>query len=109
MVEAMETALPGSADLAARLLDAFAAEAGARFAGLDPGGRSRVLRAMCADEAAEVRDIADRVLLFSLGGTYSEWTGFDRSARELHTPPAVWGEMGYHGPVVAHPDYRDGL
>lgn len=109
VVEAMEMALPGSADLAARLLDGFAGEVGARFADLDPAGRSRILRAMCTDEGAEVREIAESILLFTLGGTYSEWTGFDRTARELHTPPAVWSEIGYHGPVVAHPDYRDGL
>jgi hypothetical protein len=44
-------------------------------------------------------------MLFSYGGTYSEWTGLDRREGTLD-PPRAWRDMGYHGPVDGHPDYR---
>lgn len=110
VVELIELALPGFTDLIATLFDAYAAEAspGASFAGLDHAGRGRVMRTMSEDPSPDVRDAVDAVIVFAFGGTYSEWTGFDRETRTLE-PPAVWADVGYHGPVVAHPDFRDGM
>lgn len=97
--------LQGFADMIASLLNAYAAERGAEsFAGMDIDGRIAVLRAMASEEIADLRDAADALFVFTYGGMYSEWTGFDREARHL-TAPAAWARVGYHGPVPGHPDF----
>lgn len=106
VVELVERALPGFVDLVAALLNAYAAELGGAFASLDAAGRSEALRRMSADEAQDIRDAADALVLFTFGGIYSEWTGLDRAARRLRAPES-WGAVGYHGPVHGHPDYRE--
>jgi hypothetical protein len=110
-VELIELALPGFVDLITALLDAYAADvvAGARFVDLDDAGRGAVFRAMSSDESQDVRDAIDAVFVFCLGGTYSEWSVYDRTARALRSAPPMWSVVGYDGPVVAHPDYRDGM
>ncbi|HEX9697696.1 MAG TPA: gluconate 2-dehydrogenase subunit 3 family protein [Actinomycetota bacterium] len=100
--------LEGFADMIAALLDAYAAErAGGPFKDLDPAERIAVLRAMASEEIQDLRDAADAVFVFSYGGMYSEWTGFDRQQRALRVP-AAWARVGYDGPVLGHPDFRTG-
>lgn len=108
VVHSLELALPGFVDLIAALLDATAMEAdpGKPFVDLDHAGRTAALRALSSDEAQDVREAADALLVFSFGGMYSEWSGYDRASGEL-TPPAVWEEIGFHGPSLGHPEYRE--
>lgn len=102
-----EQYLTGFADVIAALLDAYAADAGgASFAALDADGRRRALRAMAADESADVRDAADALFTFAYGGMYSEWTGLDRPRRRLR-PPAAWERVGFHGPSRGHPAHAE--
>jgi gluconate 2-dehydrogenase subunit 3-like protein len=108
VVEALDRYLPGFVDLAATLLDAYAMDVrpGASFAELTLEERTRVLRAMCLEESPDMRDIVDGLLVFTYGGTYSEWSGYERETRDL-SPPAAWAAMGFHGPSDGHPDYRE--
>jgi Gluconate 2-dehydrogenase subunit 3 len=103
----LEQNLPGSIDMLAALLDAYAMEvrADTRFAELSPDERSAVFRAMSTDDSQDIRDVVDALLVFTLGGTYSEWSGYDRATGEL-TAPKAWAASGFHGPVPGHPDYR---
>ncbi|MBI4259116.1 MAG: gluconate 2-dehydrogenase subunit 3 family protein [Actinobacteria bacterium] len=107
VVENMELYLPGFVDLVAALLDAYAAgvRPGAAFAELDPAERDRVFREMGAEESQDLREALGAVLVFTLGGVYSEWTGYDRATGHLR-PPAAWGAMGFPGPAPAHSSYR---
>lgn len=107
VVHSIDLALPGFVDLIAALLDATAMEIdpGKPFIQLDAEDRTRALRTLSSDEAQDVREAADALLIFSFGGMYSEWTGYDRDTGDL-TPPAVWREVGYHGPSLGHPEYR---
>lgn len=108
VLEQVEMALPGFVDLMAALLDATAMElSGAPFSGLGVPGRLEVIRALSSDEAQDVREAADVLLIFAYGGMYSEWTGYDREARSLERP-ATWDEVGFHGPSLGHPDYGGG-
>lgn len=106
--DALEAMLPGSTDLLAALLDASATEIGsdAGFAALPPDDRARVLRAMLSEEIADVRELAEAVLLFGFGAIYSEWSGYDRETKTL-TPPAAWDAIGFGGPSEGHPEYHD--
>jgi hypothetical protein len=107
VVDALDRFLPGFVDLAATLLDAYAADvrAGASFAELTLPERNEVLRAMSLEDGADMRDIIDGLLAFTYGGMYSEWTGYDRATRTLQ-PPRTWEALGFHGPSDGHSDYR---
>ena len=108
VVASVELLVPGYADLLATLLDAFAADvrSGARFVDLDPDERRQVLRSMSSEDAGDIRDAVDALLVFAYGGMYSEWTGYHREARTL-SPPEVWTAMGYGGPSDGHPEFRE--
>ncbi len=103
----LEQNLPGSVDMLAALLNAYAMDvrAGASFAELVPEERGAVFRAMSTDESQDIRDVVDAIIVFSYGGTYSEWSGYDRATGSLKAPPS-WAAAGFHGPVHGHPDYR---
>jgi hypothetical protein len=107
VAELLEKSLPGSVDMLAALLNAYAMDvrAGAGFAELSLEERSRVFRTMSSDDSQGIRDVVDALLVFSFGGTYSEWSGYDRASRSL-TAPRAWAAAGFHGPVHGHPDYR---
>jgi hypothetical protein len=109
VAHSIDTFVPGFVDLLGSLLDAFAADIrpGVAFAELTVDERTRVLRLMCEEEGGDLRDIVDALLVFTYGGMYSEWTGFDPKTRVLR-PPAAWDDMGFAGPVAGHPDYRQG-
>lgn len=105
----VEQALPGYIDLIAALLNAYAAEAsGSEFVSLDEDGRRAVLRSMSKDESQDIRDAVDAIVVFTLGGMYSEWTGFDKEKRVLRAP-ASWGAVGFHGVSLGYPDFREGF
>jgi hypothetical protein len=110
VVEAIELYLPGFVDLLATLLDAFAADVRSRaaFTELSNEERSEVLRAMSKEESADMQDIVDGLLVFTYGGFYSEWTGYERTSRTL-SPPRAWADIGYQGPSHGHPEYREGI
>ncbi len=103
----LEQNLPGSLDMLAALLNAYAGEvrADTSFVELTIEERGKVFRAMSTDESQDIRDVVDALLVFTFGGTYSEWSGYDRATGNLKAPPA-WAAAGYHGPVYGHPDYR---
>jgi len=107
VAHAVELATPGFVDLIAILLDAFATDvrAGAAFAELSLAERGEVLRLMTNGETQDLRDAVDALLVFTYGGWYSEWIGFDRGTGTL-MPPDVWATLGYHGPVDGVADYR---
>jgi len=110
VVQAIELYLPGFVELLATLLDAFASDvrSGARFAELTQDEREKVVRAMAGEESADMQDIVDALLVFTYGGFYSEWTGYDRQSRTLD-PPRAWAEVGYQGPSLGYPEYREGI
>jgi gluconate 2-dehydrogenase subunit 3-like protein len=103
----LEQNLPGSLDMLAALLNAYAGEvrSDTPFVELSPDERSAVFRAMSTDESQDIRDVVDALLVFTFGGTYSEWSGYDRATGDL-TAPAAWAAAGFPGPVHGHPDYR---
>ena len=68
--------------------------------------RREVFRAMSKEEAPDMRDIIDGLLVFTYGGMYSEWTGYDRGTGRLERP-AAWDHVGYGGPSDGHPQYRE--
>jgi hypothetical protein len=105
--DAFESVLPGATDLLAGLLDAYAADAGAAgFTSLDADARAGVLRTMLADPSADVREMAESILLFGYGALVSEWSGYDRATKTLKRP-AMWDTLGFGGPVEGYPEYRD--
>jgi hypothetical protein len=110
VAEAIEQYLPGFVDLLGTLLDAYAADvrAGAAFVSLTADERSQVLRAMCREEGPDMQDIVDGLLVFTFGGMYSEWTGFDRATGTLE-PPQVWASIGFGGRSDGYPEYRQGI
>ena len=107
VVEQLDKLTPGLPDLVGALLDAFAADVrpGASFVQLDLEDRGRVIRAMGEEEAQDIREAVSAIFVFTLGGAYSEWSGYDRTSGRLD-PPASWTDLGYPGPVLGHPDYR---
>jgi hypothetical protein len=107
VAEAIDAAFPGFVDMLALLLNAFAADvrSGAQFLELDADERGEVIRAMAREESQDMKEIVGALFLFTYGGMYSEWTGFDRSTGALRAP-AVWKELGYRGPVRGNPEYR---
>ena len=110
VVEAIEQFLPGFVDLLATLLDAFAADVrpGVAFRELNAGERTEVLRAMSREESPDMQDIVDGLMVFTYGGFYSEWTGYDKGSKTLR-PPDAWSRMGYRGPSLGVPEYREGI
>ncbi len=110
VVEAIDGFLPGFVDLLTTLLDAYAADvrSGASFLELNPDERRGVLRLMSLEENPDMRDVIDGLLVFTYGGMYSEWTGYDRATGAL-TAPAVWESIGFLGPAKGHPDRREDL
>ena len=109
VVALVDQSLPGLIDMVAALLNAYAAEVRpVPFAELSIDERSRVIRTMSTDDSQDIRDAVDAILVFTFGGLFSEWTGYDRATRRL-TPPASWKAAGFHGPVHGHPDYRIGI
>jgi hypothetical protein len=109
IADALESVLPGAVDLLAALLDASAAEQGGvdGFAAMPADGRAQVLRAMLREPVADVRELAESILMFGAGAIFSEWSGYDRPTRAL-TPPSVWTRIGFGGPSLGHPEYLDG-
>ncbi len=107
VTDSIEAAFPGFVDMLAMLLDAYGSEvrAGARFAELTLEERGRVLRSMAREETQDMQELVGALFLFTYGGMYSEWSGYDRSNGEL-LPPAVWEDLGYRGPVPGNPGYR---
>jgi hypothetical protein len=107
VVEQLDKLTPGLPDLIAALLDAYAADVrpDTPFAELDLEERGRVIRAMGEEEAQDVREAVSAIFVFTLGGTYSEWPGYDRTTGRLD-PPASWTDIGYPGPALGHPIYR---
>jgi hypothetical protein len=108
VVEQLEKLTPGLPDLIGALLDAYAADVrpDASFVQLELEERGRVIRAMGEEEAQDVREAVSAIFVFTLGGTYSEWSGYDRTTGRLD-PPASWTDIGYPGPVLGHPVYRE--
>jgi hypothetical protein len=107
VVEQIEATFPGMVDLLEVLLNAFASDVvpGTEFGDLSIEDRQQVLRIMSSDESQDVVECVDALLVFTYGGVYSEWTGYDRATGRLD-PPAAWAEVGYPGPSRGHPEYR---
>ena len=107
IVHQVEGIMAGFTDLIATLLDAYAAgvRSDAGFASLSPDQRRLVLRTMYGDDSQDVREIVDTIQVFAIGGMYSEWARYDPETRRLERP-AVWDDVGYHGPADGIPDYR---
>jgi hypothetical protein len=107
VVRSVEGFLPGFVDLLTTLLDAYAPDVrpGARFAELDQDERRRVLRIMSEEDAPDLQDCIDGLLIFAYGGMYSEWTGYDRATGRLAWPEA-WSDIGHLGPSDGHRSYR---
>jgi hypothetical protein len=110
VVDLIEQSFPGFVDLIAALLNAYSMEvkAGAPFAELSPEERTTVLRNMSTDDSQDIRDAVDALLVFTNGGSYSEWSGYERATGKISAPP-TWAHVGFHGPVHGHPDYREGV
>lgn len=108
VVEALDRFVPGFVDLAGTLLDAYAVDVrpGASFIDLTPEERTQVLRVMSLEDNADMRDVIDGLLMFTYGGMYSEWSGYDRETGTLQ-PPRAWQALGFQGPSDGHPDYRE--
>jgi len=108
VADSIDAAFPGFVDMLAMLLDAYGGEvrAGARFAGLTLQERGQVVRSMAREETQDMQELVGALFLFTYGGVYSEWTGYDRTTGRLD-PPAVWEELGYRGPVAGNPGYRE--
>jgi hypothetical protein len=107
VVEELEGALEGSVDFLATLLNAYAASVrdGSTFVDLSREERSRVIHEMSSDPSPDIHEAIDSILIFTLGGMYSEWTGYDRTTGELKSPD-VWRDMGFRGPKRGVPGYR---
>lgn len=107
VLDSLERFVAGFGDLLVTLLDAYAGDvrAGAAFTELDVAERQRVLRAMSMEASGDMADVVEGLLVFTYGGMYSEWTGYDRATRTL-TRPRAWDDVGFAGPVRGHPVYR---
>lgn len=103
-LQQLELFLPGFPDMAAALLNAYAAgvRPGATFIELTTDERVQVFRDMSADDAQDIREALDAIVLFAAGGTYSEAGG--KAGR-----PPTWDDVGYPGPSDGYPEYREGI
>jgi len=103
--DGLELSMGGASDLLAALLDGAATERGASdFVSLDEPGRLAVIRAMLSEEIADIRELAEAILVFGFGAVYSEWSGYRTGTLE---PPRVWKTIGFGGPALGYPRYRD--
>lgn len=86
-----DTAIPGFPLLVVGLLDAFASDIapGKRFAELSEDERSEVFELMMKEEAADIQDVLDGLMLFTMGQNYTE----NHPGHE-----EIWKRIGYHGP-----------
>jgi hypothetical protein len=75
---------------------------GAAFTELTAEERIQVFRDMSADESQDIREALDAIVLFAVGGTYSEAGG--KGER-----PPTWEDVGYPGPSDGYPEYREGI
>jgi hypothetical protein len=107
VADMLEQGLPGITDMIAALLNAYASEIsmGTPFTELSHEDRGKVFRAMSNDESQDIRDAVDALIVFACGGTFSEWSGYDRATGNV-TPPATWAAVGFPGPSHGHPNYR---
>ncbi|MGH2726776.1 MAG: gluconate 2-dehydrogenase subunit 3 family protein, partial [Actinomycetota bacterium] len=107
VVDLIEQSFPGFVDLIAALLNAYAMDviAGASFAELTVEERSVVLRNMSTDDSQDIRDAVDALIVFTSGGSYSEWSRYERETGKLAAAPATWVHVGFHGPSHGHPTY----
>ena len=110
VAEAIDLYLPGFVDLLVTLLDAYAADVRSRasFTELTLEERGEVHRAMSKEDSPDMQDVVDGLMVFAYGGFYSEWTGYDRRSGALD-PPRAWAAMGFTGPSLGHPEYREGI
>lgn len=109
-IDMLELGLPGITDMVAALLNAYASEVvlGTPFIELSHDDRSKVLRAMSNDESQDIRDAVDAIIVFTCGGMFSEWSGYDRAGGTLTAPP-TWNAVGFPGPSHGHPNYREDI
>jgi hypothetical protein len=105
-VQQLDLFLEGFPDMAAALLNAYAmgVRPGATFAELTTEERVQVFREMAAEEAQDIREALDAIVLFAAGGTYSE-----HAAPAPGERPPTWDELRYPGPSDGYPDYRVGI
>jgi hypothetical protein len=110
VVDELEGAMEGSVDFLAALLNACASSirGGATFVELSPEERSAAIRRMASDPSPDIHEAIDSIITFTLGGMYSEWSGYDGDAGELN-PPRVWKDLGFGGPKRGVPEYRKGI
>lgn len=111
VVSSLEQAMPGNVDLVAQALNGYAGAVreDAAFTELSPEERTVVLRLMSSADDPDIRDAADLLLVLVFGGTYSEWTvtrGDPGAAAAAQ--PETWPRVGFPGPSVGYPDYREG-
>lgn len=109
VVDLIEQSFPGFTDLIAALLNAYAMDVkpDTIFADLSPDERSTVLRNMSTDESQDIRDAVDALIVFTSGGSYSEWSRYERASGKLSSAPPTWAHVGFHGPSHGHPAYRE--
>jgi hypothetical protein len=107
-IDMLEQGMPGITDMVAALLDAYAADVspGTTFRDLSVEDRGAVFRTMSSDESQVIRDAVDAIIVFACGGTFSEWSGYDRATGSVRPPP-TWAAVGFHGPSHGHPNYRE--
>ena len=68
--------------------------------------RAVVFRSMLSEEIADVRELAEAVLLFGAGAIFSDWSGYARDTGTL-TPPVSWKVIGFRGPSLGYPEFKD--
>jgi hypothetical protein len=104
VAESIDAALPGFVPMLIMLLDAYAADVrtGAAFADLAVEERSAVLRTMAGEQTQEMKEVVGALFLFTFGGMFSEWSGYDRATRSL-TPPWTWKALRFRGPMAGNP------
>ena len=110
VIDELEGAMEGSVDFLAVLLNAYASGVrdGAKFVELSREERSAAIRQMASDPSPDIHEAIDSIITFTLGGMYSEWTGYERETGELK-PPRAWHDMGFGGPKRGVPEYRRGI
>ena len=57
----------------------------------------------CSEESQDLREAVDAVFVFTLGALYSE------ASAPPGGRPMSWDRVGFAGPSLGHPDYREGL